>query len=151
MKKTTILTAGAGLVAAATLAVAGASLANAASTPAPTATSSTGQRAPMGNGNTDPTKPMRSDDKLLTGDVAARVTAAAKAKEPGASIQRVETDSDGVYEAHMVRADGTRVTVQVDKAYAVTNVLVDGQGGPGGPKGQAQQSGQGQSSATPAG
>jgi hypothetical protein len=70
---------------------------------------------------------MRSDEHLLTGDVAAKVTAAAKAKEPNATIQRVETDSDGVYEAHMVRADGTRVTVKVDKSFAVTGVEV-GQG-----------------------
>ena len=51
--------------------------------------------------------------QLLTGDVAAKVTAAAKAKEPTATIQRVETDSDGVYEAHMVRADGTQIIVQI--------------------------------------
>jgi len=50
---------------------------------------------------------MRSDEKLLTGDTAAKVTAAAKTKEPTATIERVETDSDGVYEAHMVRTDGT--------------------------------------------
>ena len=85
-----------------------------------------------GNGNTDPSKPMRSDEQLLTGDVAAKVTAAAEAKEPTATIERVETDSDGVYEAHMVRTDGTHVIVQVDKSYAVTNVQVMGQGGPGG-------------------
>jgi hypothetical protein len=37
------------------------------------------------------------DDKstLLTGDTAAKVKAAALAKYPGATIQRVETDSDG--------------------------------------------------------
>ncbi len=158
MKKTTILSAGAGLVAAAAIGITGAALANAASAPTPSASGTTAQGAPdrpggapMGNGNTDPTKPMRSDEKLLSGDVAAKVTAAAKAKEPGATIQRVETDSDGVYEAHLVRADGTHVTVQIDKAYAVTNVLVEGQGGPGGPKGRAQSSGQGRSSQTPAG
>ena len=103
---------------------------------------------PRGNGNTDPSKPMRSDETLLTGDVAAKVSAAARKKEPTATIQRVETDSDGVYEAHMVRTDGTQVIVQVDKAYAVTGVQVMGQGGPevarpGGVRG----SGEGQSSA----
>jgi len=85
-----------------------------------------------GNGNTDPSKPMRSDEQLLTGDVAAKVTAAAKAKEPTATIERVQTDADGVYEAHMVRTDGTHIIVQMDKSYAVTNVQVMGQGGPGG-------------------
>jgi hypothetical protein len=41
------------------------------------------------------------------------VTAAAKAKVPGGTVIRVETDADGnaVYEAHMVKADGTPVTV----------------------------------------
>ena len=79
---------------------------------------------------------MRSDEKLLTGDTAAKVTAAAKAKEPTATIERVETDSDGVYEAHMVRADGTHVTVQVDASFAVTAVQEGGPGGSGGPGGR---------------
>ena len=43
----------------------------------------------------------------------------------------------------MVRADGTRITVQIDKSYAVTNVQVGGAGGPGG------KSGQGTAPATP--
>lgn len=138
-KKTTIITAAAGLTAAVALAVTGASLAN-AQAPANAAATGYAGTAPgqegtghgpggpgASNGNTDPTKPMRSDEHLLTGDVAAKVTAAAKAREPNATIQRVETDSDGVYEAHMVRADGTLVTVKVDKTYAVTGVEV-GQG-----------------------
>jgi hypothetical protein len=136
-KKTTLITAAAGLAAAVGLAITGASLANAET---PTASSAYGSTAPgegqqpggpggAANGNTDPTKPMRSDETLLTGDAAAKVTAAAKAKEPNATIQRVETDSDGVYEAHMVRADGTLITVQVDKNFAVTNVIVGGQPG----------------------
>jgi hypothetical protein len=42
-----------------------------------------------------------------------------------------------------VRTDGTQIIVQVDKAYAVTNVQVMGQGGPagqrpGGPGGSQQ-------------
>lgn len=47
----------------------------------------------------DPTKPMRPDEKLLTGTTATKVRDLALAKYPGATIQRVETDSDGVYEA----------------------------------------------------
>ena len=78
---------------------------------------------------------MRSDETLLTGDTAAKVTAAAKAKEPTATIERVETDSDGVYEAHMVRTDGTHITVQVDASFTVTAVQEGGQGGAGGPGG----------------
>jgi len=140
---------GAGIVAAAGIAIGAASLAS-ASGGSGSATGfaadagygvisgESGQGTPgaggggYGNGNTDPSKPMRSDEQLLTGDVAAKVTAAAKAKEPTATIERVETDSDGVYEAHMVRTDGTHIIVQMDKSYAVTNVQVMGQGGPGG-------------------
>ena len=70
---------------------------------------------------------MRDDEELLTGAVATRVTAAARAKEPNATIERVETDS----EAHMVREDGTRITVQIDRDYAVTNLRDAGPGGPG--------------------
>ncbi|HEY7989071.1 MAG TPA: hypothetical protein VIE19_07625, partial [Lapillicoccus sp.] len=80
-------------------------------------------------------KPQRADEQLLTGDTADKVTAAAKAKEPDAAIERVETDSDGVYEAHMVRADGTRITVQVGADFQVTNVIEGGAGhGAGGQK-----------------
>ncbi|HET7399357.1 MAG TPA: hypothetical protein VFJ94_12635 [Intrasporangium sp.] len=135
MNQRTIITSGAAILAAAGLALGGAALANAdqSSGTAPAATQ--GAYGPAGdangvqNGNTDPSKPMRSDEKLLTGDTAAKVTAAAKAKEPGATIERVETDSDGVYEAHMVRADGTHIIVQVDASYAVTAVQQGGAGG----------------------
>ena len=44
------------------------------------------------------------------------------AKYPGATFVRVETDSDGVYEAHVTKADGTEVAVEVDKSFAVTGV-----------------------------
>lgn len=141
MEKMTIATVGAGLVAAAALGIAGASFASAASTPTPSSTPSSASghepgQPPMANGAIDPTAPMRTDEHLLTGTVAEKVTAAARAKEPTASIQRVETDSDGVYEAHLLRADGTQVIVQVDASYAVTNVQVMGQGAPGGPMGR---------------
>ncbi|MDR6865415.1 hypothetical protein [Phycicoccus sp. 3266] len=154
--KIRIVPVAAGLAAAAGIAITGASLANAAPATSTVATAYTapqgsgempGGQPPRSNGNTDPSKPMRSDERLLTGDVAAKVTAAAKKKEPTATIQRVETDSDGVYEAHMVRTDGTQIIVQVDKAYAVTNVQVMGQGGPGGQRpGSSGSSQQGQTS-----
>ena len=66
----------------------------------------------------------RSDETPLTGTALARVTAAAKAKVPGGTIVRVETDADGhaAYEAHMLNASGTPVTVYVDKSYTVTGV-----------------------------
>jgi hypothetical protein len=84
---------------------------------APNGTAPNGAGAP--NGNTDPTKPMRSDEKLLTGTTKDKVTAAVKAKYPDATFQRVETDSDGVYEAHIL-VDGKPVTVEVDKSFTVT-------------------------------
>ena len=68
----------------------------------------------------DPTKSVRPDEHLLTGTTAAKVRAAALAKYPDATIQRVETDSDGVYEAHIVTADGQQVVVQVGEDFSVT-------------------------------
>ena len=139
--KIRIIPVAAGLAAATGIAITGASLASAdpvTATPAAAHSQTAPEEAPNGTGNPDPSKPIRSDEKLLTGDVAAKVTAAAKAKEPGATIERVETDSDGVYEAHMVRADGTHITVQVGKDFAVTNVQV---GGPGGRSGGQRPTG----------
>ncbi len=69
----------------------------------------------------------------LTGDVLAQVTAAAQAAVPDGTIVRVETDNDGVYEAHMTKADGTEVVVQVGADYAVTATVDRPQGGRGGP------------------
>jgi hypothetical protein len=77
-----------------------------------------GGGGPRGNG--DPSQPQRSDEQLLTGDTATKVTEAALAKYPNATIQRVETDSDGVYEAHIVTTDGQQVIVQVGADFAVT-------------------------------
>jgi len=130
----TIVIAGAGIATAAGLALLGASFAGAdqaSTTPAygygrggvpDREGGRPGERAP-GNGTADQGKPQRADEQLLTGEIADKVTAAAKAKEPDATIERVETDSDGVYEAHMVRADGTRITVQVGADFQVTNVI----------------------------
>ncbi len=67
----------------------------------------------------------RSDETLLTGDTAAKVKQLALARVgSGATVVRVETDADGhaAYEAHMVKADGTPVTVYVDKQFAVVSV-----------------------------
>jgi hypothetical protein len=68
--------------------------------------------------------PQRSDETVLTGDALAAVTKAAETKVPGATVDRVETDADGhaAYEAHMTKADGTLVTVYVDKSYEVVSV-----------------------------
>jgi uncharacterized membrane protein YkoI len=61
-------------------------------------------------------------EKLLTGDTAAKVEAAAKAKVPGGTIERVENDADtgSVYEAHVRKADGSEVVVYVNASFDVT-------------------------------
>jgi hypothetical protein len=66
----------------------------------------------------------RSDETLLTGDTKASVREAALSKVPNGTIVRVETDADGnaAYEAHMTKADGTPVTVYVDKQFNVVSV-----------------------------
>jgi hypothetical protein len=62
-------------------------------------------------------------ETLLTGTTAQKVRAAALAAVPGGTIIRVETDAQGSpYEAHMTKADGTKVTVKVDKDFKVTDV-----------------------------
>ena len=87
------------------------------------------QAGPRHGGKVDESKSQRPDEQLLTGDTATKVRAAALAKYPGATILRVETDSDGVYEAHLTTTDGKRVTVEVDKAFKVTGE----ESGPGRP------------------
>lgn len=78
----------------------------------------------------------RAGETALTGDTLAKVTAAAKAKVPGATVDRAETDADGnaKYEVHMTKADGTHVTVYVDAAFAAVKVetMPERPGGPGG-------------------
>ena len=76
----------------------------------------------------------RSDETSLTGDALSKVTALAKAKVPGGTIVRVETDADGnaAYEAHMVKADGTPATVYVNKQFEVVSVESGMPGPPGG-------------------
>lgn len=84
---------------------------------------------PRHGGNVDESKSQRPDEHLLTGDTASKVRAAALARYPGATVLRVETDSDGVYEAHLIAESGQRVTVEVDKSFTVTGE----ESGPGRP------------------
>lgn len=74
-------------------------------------------------------------EEILTGDTAAKVEAAVKAAQPGATIERMETDADGAtYEAHIAKADGTSATVLLDDNFAVTGTQEgQGPGGHGGP------------------
>ena len=80
-------------------------------------------------------------EKLLTGDTASSVEAAALDAVPGGTVIRVETDSDGsAYEAHMQKADGSFVTVKVDADFHVTETI-DGFGGATGTGPQMPQPG----------
>jgi hypothetical protein len=75
----------------------------------------------------------REGETELTGTNAATARAAALKAVPGGTVDRLETDADGaVYEAHMTKADGTRVTVKLDKDFKVTATEEGhGRGGPG--------------------
>lgn len=108
-------------------ALGGSAIANAASST--TSTTSSGTTAAQ----TSPAPPQRDPamgghqangktEKLLTGDTAAKVRAAAKAKVPGGTVERVETDADtgSAYEAHVRKADGSEVIVYVDASFNVT-------------------------------
>ena len=74
-------------------------------TSTPTATNSA-PAAPPGASGAEPWGHQRSDETL------------------GGTIVRVETDADGVaaYEAHMTKADGSPVTVYVDKDFNFVSV-----------------------------
>jgi predicted nucleic acid-binding Zn-ribbon protein len=82
-----------------------------------------GHHGPPGDG--DPSQPQRDDEELLTGDTATQVTDAVLAEYPDATVERVETDSDGVYEAHIVTADDERLTVELDEGFAITGTEGD--------------------------
>ncbi|WP_138735294.1 hypothetical protein [Modestobacter excelsi] len=122
-------TGGAGLVAAGVVAggiLAGTLSANAAE--GTTATDSTSSESAV-----DPSQPQRSDEQLLTGDTKTEVEAAVLAQYPGATIERTETDSDGVYESHVVTADGDHLIVQVGEDLTVTGTDSGGGHGHGAP------------------
>jgi hypothetical protein len=68
-------------------------------------------------------QPVRSDEKSVSSATAAALRAAALKAVPGGTVYRIETDAgDGVYEAHMTKADGSLVTVKIDKSLKVTKV-----------------------------
>ena len=72
-------------------------------------------------------------ETVLTDGTASKVKQAALAKVPGATVLRVETDSEGSpYEAHLRKSDGTEVTAKVNKQFEVTAVEDGFGGGPPG-------------------
>lgn len=70
-------------------------------------------------------------ETLLSGSAAAKAKTAALAAVPGATVVRLETDSGpAAYEAHLRKADGTYVTVKLDRTFHVTGTQ-SGFGGAG--------------------
>jgi hypothetical protein len=151
-RRSTRLLAAGGLVLAGFGAGAVMALTGAASAADGTGSTGSESTAPGRTGTApDPSRSMRSDEKLLTGTTASKVRAAALAKYPGATIERVETDSDGVYEAHIVTKSGDHVIVQVGKTFAVTGTQSGGPGGPGGRHGDGDGDGPGGYGQAPSG
>jgi hypothetical protein len=117
--------------AVAAAAVSGAAIATAATSGSPSSSSSSTPAAAPGGGQGgrqhDPSQGGHTvngkTERLLTGDVEAKVRAAALAKVPG-TVERVETnvDSSAPYEAHIRKSDGTEVEVQVGSDYTVSAV-----------------------------
>jgi uncharacterized membrane protein YkoI len=109
-------------------AVSGAAIASAATSGS---ASSSGQSAASTNQSAPPAyDPSRGGhtvngrtETLLSGDTASKVRAAALAKVSG-TVERVETnvDSSAPYEAHIRKADGSEVEVQVSRDFTVTAV-----------------------------
>jgi uncharacterized membrane protein YkoI len=108
---------------AAGLTLGGSAIANAASDDS--SGSSRSSTATTTNGSRPAGLPaQRSDETLLSGNAESQVRAAALAKVPGGTIERIETDADGhaKYEAHMTSASGERVTVSVNASFDVVSV-----------------------------
>jgi hypothetical protein len=86
--------------------------------------------APPNGARPDPTKPGGHVGKngkaeaALPAAVAAKVRAAAEARVPGGTVERVETDVDhgSPYEAHVRKSDGTELEVLVNNDFQVTAV-----------------------------
>ena len=112
-----------GLVAGGILA--GSQVASAASSSSNPSSGSSSTAAAAAPANMDPAKVAHGPgETLLTGTTASKIRAAALAKVPGATVIRVETDSQGAaYEAHLQKSDGSYVTVKLDKNFQVTDTI----------------------------
>ena len=108
----------------AALALGGSAIAGAASDDNAASNSSAAATTQADDARSQSASRQRADEDLLTGDTASKVRAAALARVAGGTIERVETDADGnaKYEAHMTKADGSRVTVYVNAQFEVVSV-----------------------------
>lgn len=135
-----------GLVAGSAFAITGANAADSESVNA-TASTSTSTTAPTFTpGDKDDanrpdvfsTTSIKPGESLVTGSDATKLTDAALAKYAGATVIRVENDSDGdKYEVHLKLTDGSVVTVTFDEDFNVTGdhegFADPAKGGPQGP------------------
>ena len=155
-----ILTAGA-VVAAGLMIAGGAAAAQAATSTTPAATGygaqpgygvQPGYGAQPGYG--DGRRHGGHDHTTVTGDEAAKVRAAVKAKDATLTVEQVRKDPDGSYDAMGTKA-GQHVMVEVSKDLATVEVRTGGPGGHGGHGGRDRGPGQaptpGASAASPAG
>ncbi len=121
--------AGAALAAMAVAGIAGSTIANAADS----STSSSSSASSSAD------KKTHVAEEALTGATADSVKAAVLAKYPGATIDKMEKDSDGtsVYEAYITKTDGTKAKVLLDSTFAITgeDTHAKGDHGPHGAKG----------------
>jgi len=97
-------------------------------------------KGPKGDKGTQGATGTRVQETALTGATADSVKAAVLAKYPGATVTKMETDSDdgATYEAYITKADGTKAKVLLDSSFAVTGEKAwsqgkgpDGKGAPG--------------------
>jgi hypothetical protein len=137
--------AAASVAAVAALAVGGSAIANAADNPAPTTsttqgsadTAPQGQQGQQGRGQgkgqraQGATGQQASPDTPVTGDEAAKVTAAVTAKDSAVTVTEVRKDPDGSYDALGTKA-GAPVFFDVSADLAT---ITENAGGPGGGKG----------------
>ena len=128
VKKAVMALAGVAALALGGSAIAGAASGSSSSpsTSSPPAAAAQGSGGP-GPGGRPPGRHVGANgqqEQPLSSDVAAKVAAAAKAKVPGATVERTETDVDhgSPYEAHLRKSDGTELEVLVDKDFQVTAV-----------------------------
>jgi len=87
----------------------------------------TGREGHGGSGRGGPHSANGVTETELSGDQASSVEAAVVAAYPDATVERIETDSEGAaFEAHITQADGTRTTVELDASFAITGTSEDG-------------------------
>lgn len=125
IRRTTTAVAALGALALGGSAIAGAATGN--GTANSTTTAARAARSPQGPPGAPAGRHVGANGKreqALDAATGAKVKAAAEAKVPGGTMERVETDVDhgSPYEAHVRKADGTELEVLVNDGFQVTAV-----------------------------